>query len=103
LSGVEEDRERDSVRLALQKYSPLLRFLFDSYTNKLDSVRRQPPKGITVNEKVIMITELMKIYRDHNLDYNMLSKSEYQLLVSLINDKLLKPYDDDALNFTGFV
>jgi len=27
----EEDRERDSVKLALQKYTPLLRLLFDKY------------------------------------------------------------------------
>lgn len=30
----EEDRERDSVRLVLQKYTGLLRFLFDKYTVK---------------------------------------------------------------------
>lgn len=77
LSGVEEDRERDSVRLALQKYTPLYRFLFESYTNKLDSLRKQPPKGIAVNEKVIKVVELMKMYRDHNLDHGMLTKSEY--------------------------
>jgi len=40
LGDTEEDREHDSVRLALQKYSPLFRFLFDSYTNKLDSIRK---------------------------------------------------------------
>ena len=37
------------------------------------------------------------------MDHGMLSMSEYQMLVQLINDKLLKPYDDDALNFAGFV
>ena len=25
------------------------------------------------------------------------------MLISMINDKLLKPYNDDALNFNGFV
>ena len=49
------------------------------------------------------MAELMKMYREHNLDHSMLTKSDYQTLVNLINDKLLKPYDDDALNFAGFV
>ena len=56
-----------------------------------------------MNEKVILMNELVKMYRDHNMDHAMLSKSEYQLLVNLVNDKLLKPYDGDALNFPGFV
>ena len=77
LSGVEEDRERDSVRLALQKYNPLFRYLFDIYTNKLDAIRKQPPSGLSVNEKVILMADLMKLYRDHNLDHVMLTKSEY--------------------------
>ena len=103
LNSAEEDRERDSVRFALQKYTPLFRYLFDNYSNKQDSIKKKPPKGIAVNEKVILMKELMKMYREHNMDHGMLSMSEYQMLVQLINDKLLKPYDDDALNFAGFV
>jgi len=102
-SGTEEDREKDSVRLALQRFTPLLRMLFDKYTAKPDFVRRQPHKNPTVSEKVITLAELVKLYRDHNLDHTMLSKNEFQMLVALINDKLMKPYDDDALNFPGFV
>ena len=103
LNSAEEDRERDSVKFALQKYTPLLRFLFDSYANKMDSIRKKPPKGIAVNEKVILMNELVKCFRDHNMDHGILTKSEYQMLVQLVNDKLLKPYDDDYLNFAGFV
>ena len=49
------------------------------------------------------MAELMKMYREHNLDHSMLTKNDYQTLVNLINDKLLKPYNNDALNFAGFV
>ena len=45
----------------------------------------------------------MKLYREHNINGAMLSKSEYQTLITLINDKLLKPYDDEALNYAGFI
>ena len=37
--GTEEDREKDSVRLILQKYTGLFRFLFDKYTLNNDSRR----------------------------------------------------------------
>ena len=37
--GTEEDREKDSVRLILQKYTRLFRFLFDKYTLNNDSRR----------------------------------------------------------------
>lgn len=56
-----------------------------------------------MSEKVITMSDLVKLYREHNLDHAMLSKNEFQMLTVLINDKLLKPYDDDALNFPGFV
>ena len=45
----------------------------------------------------------MKLYREHDIRGALLSKSEYETLITLINDKLLKPYDAEALNFTGFV
>jgi len=45
----------------------------------------------------------MKMYREHNMDHSMLNKHELQLLMTQINEKLLKPYNDDALNFAGFV
>ena len=49
------------------------------------------------------IADLMKLYREHSMDHAMLNKHEFQMLMPRINDKLLKPYGDDALNFAGFV
>ena len=43
------------------------------------------------------------MYRDHNMDHNMLSKNEFTLFMIQINEKLVKPYEDDALNLAGFV
>ena len=39
--GAEEDREKDSVRLILQKYTTLFRFLFDKYTAKSDLYKKK--------------------------------------------------------------
>ena len=92
------------MRLTLDKHSNLLHFLFESFSGKSGAGRnKSPPKGIAINEKVILIAELMKLYREHNIRGALLSKSEYETLITLINDKLLKPYDAEALNFTGFV
>ena len=76
--GTEEDREKDSVRLVLQKYTSLFRFLFDKYTAKNDILRRQTAVvGLNVSEKLIPIQDLMKLFRDHNMDHSMLSKHEF--------------------------
>ena len=37
------------------------------------------------------------------MDHNMLSKNEFTLFMIQINEKLVKPYEDDALNLAGFV
>ena len=101
--GTEEDREKDSVRLALQKYTGLLRFLFDKYTVKDEIYKRMHPTNKVINEKVIKMAELMKLYREHNMDHAMISKHEFKIISEQINDKLMKPYGDDALNFSGYV
>ena len=101
--GTEEDREKDSVRLILQKYTTLFRFLFDKYTAKSDLYKKQTTRNRTLSEKVITIADLIKMYRDHNMDHSMLTKHEFKNLMQQINTKLLRPYDDDALNFAGFV
>lgn len=49
------------------------------------------------------MADLIRLYRDHNMDHTMLSKHEFSKLTQLINDRLLKPYDDDALNLPGFI
>lgn len=37
------------------------------------------------------------------MDHSMLAKHEFEKIASQINDRLLKPYEDDALNLPGFV
>ena len=49
------------------------------------------------------MTDLIRMYREHNMDHSMLAKHEYEKIASQINDRLLKPYEDDALNLPGFV
>ena len=76
--GAEEDREKDSVRLILQKYTTLFRFLFDKYTAKSDLYKKkQNTRNRTLSEKVISIADLIKLYREHNMDHSMLTKHEF--------------------------
>ena len=75
--GAEEDRERDCVRLVLQKYTSLFRFLFDKYTVKLGLVKRPIARSGTHSEKVMPIADLMKLYREHSMDHAMLNKHEF--------------------------
>lgn len=74
----EEDRERDSVRLVLQKYTGLLRFLFDKFTVKHEIKRRmEQVRSRVISERVLSLTELMKMFREHNMDHSMLNKHEF--------------------------
>ena len=81
--GTEEDREKDSIRIVLQKYTTLFRFLFDKYTIKHDLHKKaNATRNRAISEKVITISDLMKLFRDHNMDHSMLNKHEFQMLMS---------------------
>ena len=81
--GTEEDREKDSIRIVLQKYTTLFRFLFDKYTIKHDLHKKaNAARNRAISEKVITISDLMKLFRDHNMDHSMLNKHEFQMLMS---------------------
>ena len=56
-----------------------------------------------MNDKTIRTIELIKLYRDHNIDHSMLTKHEVQLLTKQINNKLLVKYSNEALTYNGFV
>ena len=55
----------------MEKYAQLFRFLFDKYTAHQ---RRQ--SSDFMNEKTIKVSELIKMYRDHNIDHSMFAKQE---------------------------
>lgn len=75
--GTEEDREKDSLRLEMLKYTGLLRFLFDKYTLKDEIHTRMNPTSRVVVEKIIKLADLMKLYREHAMDHGMLTKHEF--------------------------
>ena len=86
------------MRLVVDKYAQLFKFLFDKYTAHQ---RRQ--SSDFMNEKTIRVTELIKMYRDHNIDHSMFSKQEVQILSKQINNELLVKYSTEALTYNGFV
>jgi hypothetical protein len=98
-TGIEEDRDRESVRLALMKHNTLFRFLFDKYTAK-QSLRKQRGLGAIgissdyLSEKSIKAAELLKLLRDHNINHNILSKTEMTTLMKMINGVLLTRHED---------
>ena len=75
--GTEEDREKDSLRLEMLKYTGLLRFLFDKYTLKDEIHTRIDRMSRAVSDKVIKMADLMKLYREHSMDHGMLTKHEF--------------------------
>ena len=56
-----------------------------------------------MSEKTIRIMELIKMYREHNIDHAMLNKHEIQTLIQQINNELLVKYSNEALAYNGFV
>ena len=94
----EEDREKDGVRLVVERYNQLFRYLFDRYTS-----HQKRLSSDFVSERTLKVIELLKLFRDHNIDHSMLSKHEVQQFTLKINNKLLLKYGNEALTYTGFV
>lgn len=66
LDNEEEDRDRDGVKILMQKYNKLFKFLFNKYA--LSSVQYQKiQKFEQYNDKLINVAELCKLLRDHDL------------------------------------
>lgn len=95
----EEDRDRDSVRLALTKYNPLFKSLFDKYTGKSKLKSKTP----TLAESEIGQNELIKCLRDHNINHSMMTKTELLAFIKLINRKMISRLEEDGLEYQGFV
>ena len=59
----------------ITKHTALLSFLFDRYK---DSTKvANPLQTHKLNEKLITISDLIRMYREHNMDSGMLNKREY--------------------------
>ena len=69
----EEERDRDGVKIILQKYSKLFKFLFNKY-----AMSRAQHKKIQTFEyygdKTINNAELNKLLRDHDVSIGMVNK-----------------------------
>lgn len=92
----EEDRDRDSARLAVVRYRTLLDYLFDKYT-----VKNQLKKYTSelMLEKHILANDLIKMLRDHNIGHGMINKTEVSAFIKLINRKMISRFEEDALDF----
>lgn len=94
----EEDRDRDGVRLALAKYRPLFEHLFEKYTARAPS--KQKPERV---ERQIQQSEIIRLLRDHNITHSLLSKTDMCNFMKLINRKMLSRYEEESLDYEGFV
>lgn len=50
-----------------------------------------------------MQADIIKVLRDHNITHSLLSKTEMCTFMKLINRKMLSRYEEDSLDFQGFV
>jgi hypothetical protein len=66
LEDEEEERDRDGVKIIMQKYNKLFKFMFNKYA--LSSVQFQKiQKFEFYNDKQINVAEICKMLRDHDL------------------------------------
>ena len=71
-----DEKAKGSIREVIDKNTALLRFLFDRYK---DSIKvANPLQSHKLNEKLITIAELIRLYREHNMDHGMLNKLEFE-------------------------
>ena len=73
LEEEEEDRDRDGVKIILQRYSKVLKFLFNKY-----AMSRSTHKKISsfdyYSDKTINVAEINKLLREHDVKPTMISK-----------------------------
>lgn len=99
----EEDRDREAMQLAMKKYSKLWKNLYYKYSNSGFN-----PKNVSnfdqYNEKsqTISLGEMTKLLKDHNTFPNLISKEELQTLFRLVNTKILKKQDLQAMDYPAY-
>jgi len=63
----EEDRHRDAMRLLVNKYQNLFKYLFDRYTAVSGSLKRKGSLEI-ISDKVIKFGECQRFLKEHGVD-----------------------------------
>lgn len=65
LDNEEEDRDRDGVKMILQKYNKVFRFLFNKYALSLQSVSKSSFEQYP--DKQMSVAEMQKLLKEHEL------------------------------------
>jgi hypothetical protein len=101
---MEEERDANAIRLFLKKYSKLWRFFYHKYANMCYSHKSINNFDDLKNKnESINLAELRKLCDDHGYDKKKwLTKEELKELVKLVNFKVMKRYDAEAMNYEGF-
>jgi hypothetical protein len=83
-----EPRDRDSLKIAMTKSNALFKYLFDRYSIASNGMKANfgphmtPQKMMRseiMSERSINQKELMRMLKDHGLDFGMISKHEIRV------------------------
>lgn len=91
------------MQLAMKKYAKVWKNLYYKYSNSGFN-----PKNVSnfdqYNEKsqTISLGEMTKLLKDHNTFPNLISKEELQTLFRLVNTKILKKQDLQAMDYPAY-
>lgn len=100
----EEDRDKEAMNLMMKKFTKLWKNLYYKYSNSGFN-----PKNASnfdqYNEKsqTISLGEMTKLLRDHNVFPNLINKDELQAIFRLVNTKLFKRQDNQAMDYPAYL
>jgi hypothetical protein len=99
--STEEARDSAAVQICFQRYSKFVKFLFGKYA----MTRAQITKAANFDayaDKTINLAEMTRLFRDHNVDTQLLSKSMLSDLIRLVNSYCLGKNDLSDLDYKHF-
>ena len=103
---VEEDKDKKVVWVIMKRYTKVMRYLFNSYTNSGYVINSVIGHNLIFDQKQqkaenIFLPDLWKMILDHNCK-KLILKEEVNVLFKLVNQKILKKTDLQTLDFDGF-
>lgn len=100
----EEDKDYEALKLFVDQHKRIFRYLYSRYANSGFS-SKQKGSFDALKEKLntISMAEIIKMLKDHNITYRMLTQSELASFIRLINFKLIHKNDLTALTYDGFI
>ena len=90
----EEERDKNALKIFMQKYHKLFHHFFTKYSNVGFSNKDQSNFDLLSNKHSTMnMAEFTKLMKDHDITTKMLKREELQALFRLVNFKIREQHD----------